>query len=567
MLNRTVLQYKIVEKLGAGGMGEIYKARDTRLNRFVALKMLPAAMSADPERRRRFVREAQAASALNHPNIITVYDIVSEVTDNADTQYMVVEYIDGKTLAELIPEHGLPVAQAMEYAGQMADALVAAHAAGIIHRDIKPANVMVGGTGLVKVLDFGLAKVAGWNPAEISDDASTLLQGAPTVEGTLMGTVNYMSPEQAEGKKVDARSDIFSFGALLYEMLTGQRAFLGSSAISTLSAVLRDDVRPMVESAPGVPPELEQIVLRCMRKKPDERFQSMRDVQAALVAFRRRTEFTSPPAAPPVVASRASQAPAIAAVMVLLLAVGAGYWWLNRPRTQAAVPVAEAPHSPPTVAAPARDGIMTNDTIVDMVAAGVPASLIISQIRASNTNFSLSGAEVIRLSKASVPPTVIEAMRNPLGAKAAATAAAAPPSAVNAAVVLADGIPIRLTLVANIPNDAPEGDVLEFTVADDVRAGEAVVIRKGAEATGAIVDAAKKKLLGMGGKMTFRLNTVDAVDGQKITIRTMPAKRKDGVTKSSVDSGVGTKSKDVAAVAGTAFIGYVDGAKAVMPGR
>src|SRR5580658_1966693 len=155
MVGTTVLQYQLLEKLGSGGMGDVYKAQDTRLNRFVAIKVLPAKMSADPERRRRFVQEAQAASALNHPNIITIYDIV----DDGDTQFMVVEYVDGKTLFELIPKEGLPVPQAIRYAAQMAEALNAAHAAGIIHRDLKPSNVMVTDGGLVKLLDFGLAKL------------------------------------------------------------------------------------------------------------------------------------------------------------------------------------------------------------------------------------------------------------------------------------------------------------------------------------------------------------------------------------------------------------------------
>ena len=564
MLNRTVLQYKIIEKLGAGGMGEIYKARDTRLNRFVAIKMLPAGMSADPERRRRFTQEAQAASALNHPNIITVYDIVSEVVDGGDTQFMVVEYISGKTLLELVPKNGLPASQAVDYAIRIADALSAAHAAGIIHRDIKPANVMVTGAGLVKVLDFGLAKID-WNPGEISDDASTLLHAPLTVEGSLMGTVNYMSPEQAEGKKVDARSDIFSFGAVFYEMLTGQRAFRGGSAISTLSAVLRDDVRPMVELTPGVPPELEQIVRTCLRKNPGERFQSMREVLAVLTAFKRQSEFSSmqnPPAvgdiAPrPPVARRSSGIPAISAVLVLLLALGAWYWWMTRPRP--AAPVAQTPHVLSVAPTPSPDAPLTNDNIVEMVEAKVAPSQIVSQIRASKTNFNLSAADLIRLTKAEVPASVIEAMRNPQ-AKVSSSVA-------NAPVVLADATPIHLTLTADISNKAAEGDAVLFSVAEDVRVTDAVVIRKGAAATGAIVDAAKKKFLGVGGKATFRLESVEAVDGQKVTIRTTSARRRDGLSKTTVDSGVGVKSKEVAAATGNTYTGYVDGAKALVVER
>jgi serine/threonine-protein kinase len=223
MVDRTVLQYQLVEKLGAGGMGEVYKARDTRLKRFVAMKVLPAGMSADPERRRRFVHEAQAASALNHPNIITIYDIVTD----GDIQYMVMEYVVGKTLLELIPKDGLRVPEAILYAAQMADALCVAHDAGIIHRDLKPANVMVGGSGLVKLLDFGLAKLIDRAPVDDNAETATRIEAPLTVEGGMLGTVNYMSPEQAEGRKLDARSDIFSFGAVLYEMLTGRCAFRG----------------------------------------------------------------------------------------------------------------------------------------------------------------------------------------------------------------------------------------------------------------------------------------------------------------------------------------------------
>src|ERR1700689_5256826 len=270
MVDRTVLQYKLVAKRGGGGMGEVYKARDTRLNRFVAMKVLPAAVSADPERPRRFVQEAQAASALNHPNIITIYDIVSD----GDTQFMVMEYVAGKTLLELTPKGGLTVPQVVQYAAQMAEALGVAHAAGIIHRDLKPANVMVTASGLVKLLDFGLAKLL--EPAPIDDTArtATRIEAPLTVEGSMMGTVNYMSPEQAEGKKLDAPSDIFSFGAVLYEMVTGQCAFRGNSGISTLSAVLRDDIQPIVDLAPDVPFELERVVQTCLRKDPEQRFQS-----------------------------------------------------------------------------------------------------------------------------------------------------------------------------------------------------------------------------------------------------------------------------------------------------
>ncbi len=288
MVGRSVGQYKFVEKLGAGGMGEIYKAQDTKLNRFVAIKVLPAAKSGDPERRKRFLQEAQAASSLNHPSIITIHDVLSE----GDTEFMVMEFVIGKTLNDTIPKGGLRVPQALKYALQMADALSAAHGAGIIHRDLKPANVMLNQSGLIKVLDFGLAKLTDRSPMGlIGEDEETMVASAPlTVEGAIMGTVSYMSPEQAQGMKVDARSDIFSFGALLYEMVTGLRAFEGETALTTLSAILRDDVRPMIDVAPDVPPQLETVIQRCLKKKEDDRYQSMREVQAALSLLKRDSD-------------------------------------------------------------------------------------------------------------------------------------------------------------------------------------------------------------------------------------------------------------------------------------
>jgi serine/threonine-protein kinase len=302
MLGKTILHYQLIDKIGAGGMGEIYKAQDSRLNRLVAVKILSPGMSTDPDRKRRFFQEAQAASALNHPNIITLYDIVSE----GDMQCIVMEYIGGRTLRDLTPSGGLPPAQALQYAAQIASALTAAHAAGIIHRDLKPSNIMVNTSGLIKVLDFGLAKWVDMGLSGQTGEQSTV-EAALTREGSIIGTVSYMSPEQAEGKRVDARSDIFSFGSVLYEMLTGKRAFEGRSGISTLSSILRDDVRPIYESAPDVPPLLEQIVLRCLHKEPAARWQSMKEIEGALLTLQRHLDpearFASPVsvgAAPPV---------------------------------------------------------------------------------------------------------------------------------------------------------------------------------------------------------------------------------------------------------------------------
>ena len=276
LAGRTLAHYRLVERIGAGGMGVVYRAEDTHLDRIVAIKVLPADAVADPERRRRFVQEAKAASALNHANIIHVYDIGS--ADGID--FIAMEYVSGKTLDQLIGPLGLPVDDAMKCAAQVAAALAAAHAAGIVHRDVKPANVMVTEKGLIKVLDFGLAKLM--ERDEGLGSATTLARPPLTEQGTIVGTVAYMSPEQAEGKRIDARSDIFSFGSVLYEMVTGRRAFAGDSTVGTLAAILRQEPTPIE----GIPPELEQIITRCLRKEPDRRIQHMDDVALALDELR-----------------------------------------------------------------------------------------------------------------------------------------------------------------------------------------------------------------------------------------------------------------------------------------
>src|SRR6476646_9274179 len=242
MIGRTILHYEIGEILGRGGMGVVYKARDTHLDRFVAIKVLPPEKVADPERKRRFVQEAKAASALNHPNIVHIYDIAE-----ADgIQFIAMEYVPGKTLDQIIGRKGLRLSEALKYAVQISDALAQAHAAGIIHRDLKPSNIMTNENGLVQVPDFGLAKLSETATSEFAETATIRAEEDPqTEEGTIVGTVAYMSPEQAEGKKVDARSDIFSFGSLLYEMITGRRAFQGQTKVSTLSAILNREPEPM----------------------------------------------------------------------------------------------------------------------------------------------------------------------------------------------------------------------------------------------------------------------------------------------------------------------------------
>jgi eukaryotic-like serine/threonine-protein kinase len=283
MTGRNLGHYQILSRLGEGGMGIVYKARDTHLDRFVAIKVLPPELVADPDRKRRFVQEAKAASALNHPNIITIHDIASE----NGRDFMVMEYVEGKSLDQLIPRRGLKLNLALNYAVQMADALAKAHSAGIIHRDLKPGNIMVTEEGLVKVLDFGLAKLTE-RPQTGKEESTGTLQ-PQTEEGMILGTVSYMSPEQAAGKPVDARSDIFSFGSVLYEMVTGQRAFQGDSKMSTLAAILDQEPKPAREIARTLPYDLEKIITRCLRKDVERRFQHMGDVKVELDELRHST--------------------------------------------------------------------------------------------------------------------------------------------------------------------------------------------------------------------------------------------------------------------------------------
>jgi Tol biopolymer transport system component/tRNA A-37 threonylcarbamoyl transferase component Bud32 len=279
---QSVGHYEILEKLGEGGMGIVYKARDTRLNRLVALKLLTTDKLDQENQLRRFGLEARTASALNHPNIITIFDICSEDA----TYFIAMEYVGGKTLDQVIPRKGMRVSEALKVAIQITDALSAAERAGIIHRDLKPSNIMVAESGLVKVLDFGLAKLA-----DTAAQDETVDDDLPrTVKGTILGTTSYMSPEQAEGKPLDSRSDIFSFGSVLYEMLTGRRAFGGETGVSTISSILRDEPQAVSRVARGIPRDLEQIVNRCLRKDPNRRFQTISDVRIALLELKEDSE-------------------------------------------------------------------------------------------------------------------------------------------------------------------------------------------------------------------------------------------------------------------------------------
>ncbi len=272
-------RYEILSLIGAGGMGEVYRARDVKLNRDVAIKVLPAALSADVDRLRRFEQEAQAVGALNHPNILAVYDVGT----HEGAPYVVSELLEGETLRQILADGGLPQRKAVNYASLIAHGIAAAHEKGIIHRDLKPDNIFVTKDEQVKILDFGLAKLV--QPAGdeiVRTDVDTRVQTEP---GKVMGTAGYMSPEQVRGQRVDHRSDIFSFGAVVYELLTGKQAFDGDSAVEKLNAILKNDPPEITQTDSRINPSLERIVRRCLEKKPERRFHSAHDLSFALEAL------------------------------------------------------------------------------------------------------------------------------------------------------------------------------------------------------------------------------------------------------------------------------------------
>ena len=330
MIGHSVAQYSIIEKLGEGGMGAVFRARDERLDRFIALKVLPADKMSDPERRRRFTQEAKSASALNHPNIVTIYDI-----NQADgVHFIAMEYVAGQTLDALIGRKGLPLNEALAFAIQIADGLGKAHAAGIVHRDLKPSNIMVTPDGLVKILDFGLAKlVENVEPSGNLGATMAMSRTPVTEEGVILGTVAYMSPEQAAGKSVDARSDIFTFGSVLYEMLTGRRAFEAETKASTLAAVIALDPTPPGVSAGRLSTEVERTIMRCLRKDPQRRWQNMTDLKVALQDLKEESESgkLSTPAAVPARSRRRTWLAAALTTPVVLAAGGVLVWLMLKP--------------------------------------------------------------------------------------------------------------------------------------------------------------------------------------------------------------------------------------------
>ena len=587
MEEKSVGQYRLIERLGSGGMGEVYRAQDQRLQRIVAVKLLS---SGDESRRRRFWQEAQAASALNHPNIVTVHDMVTE----HDAEYLVMEYVPGKTLAELIRPGGMPLKELLPIATQMAGALAAAHAAGIVHRDVKPANVMVAPSGLVKVLDFGLAKLAlPDNTSANSANATLTMAAAPlTVAGTILGTISYMSPEQAEGQPVDARSDVFSFGAVLYEMATGKLAFSGQSMVSTLTAILRDEPQPIPELKPGVPASLIEVVHRSLRKQPADRWQTMAEVHAELKRLNllydsqqltdapavEMPTTAAPTAAPPAPAASTPKSGLPrwipAAVFALFALVGGWWWWRQREPIPPPPPVLKEVAE----AKPAEDHSLTNASIIEMVSAKVPPNVIISHVRtAPATRFDASTQGLIDLAKAGVPEPVIREMSSrwkqaPAPPVAPTTGSIAPPGAVPAIVApkpatpgaasveLTDGRPLEIQLAADVPADPPPGTALKFTVKTPLVVAGMTVVPAGAPVTGEITEAARRRFRGE--KAMFALREV-TVGNLKLKVRA-GSSAKD--PRRLLENGSEGKSKTLAAAAGTAYLAYVDGNQS-LPGR
>src|SRR6266487_5752485 len=300
--------YKIIELIGSGGMGEVYRARDTRLLRDVALKVLPASFTNDPDRLRRFEQEARAVAALNHPNIVSVHDV-----GNANgVHYIVSELLEGETLRQRITASGMPARKAIDLATQMANGLAAAHEQDIVHRDLKPENVFITRSGRLKILDFGLAKLRRLPGTAETLDGVTVTE---TEAGQVMGTVGYMSPEQVNGDTADHRSDIFSFGSILYEMLNGERAFKRNTSAETMTAILNEDPPEFSIKSGAIAPALERIVRHCMEKQPGQRFQSAHDIAFDLESL---SSISGTSGAPAATKQKKWFRPAAAALLLML---------------------------------------------------------------------------------------------------------------------------------------------------------------------------------------------------------------------------------------------------------
>jgi serine/threonine protein kinase len=322
---QQLLHYRLIEKIGEGGMGVVWKAEDTKLGRQIALKVLPETMAADPERRARFEREARAVAALNHPNIVTLYSVEEADPSTSSGQavhFITMELVEGRTLTQLLPKNGFPLSRLLEIGIPLADAVSRAHRAGITHRDLKPDNIMIDVEGRLRVLDFGLAKLQ--EPAGTAQNTQAATVTSDTAEGRVLGTVAYMSPEQAEGKEVDARSDIFSLGTILYEMASGTRPFRGETTMSTLSAILKDQPFSITDLKPSLPRHAGRIIRRSLTKDPERRYQTALDLRNELEELKSEIDSgtSAAQARGTTSASRRSRIPMlIGAVVVTVIAV------------------------------------------------------------------------------------------------------------------------------------------------------------------------------------------------------------------------------------------------------
>jgi serine/threonine protein kinase len=389
LIGKMLSHYRVVAQLGKGGMGEVYRAEDTKLGREVALKVLPREMAGDPERLERFKREARTLAAVDHPNIVTIYSV-----DEADgVHFVTMGLVEGRTLGELIPRSGLDLAKFFELAIPLAEALAAAHSRSITHRDLKPANVMVDDEDRrVKVLDFGLAKLQ----ATTGDLDETLAQTmAMTQDGVVLGTLPYMSPEQAEGKDVDQRSDIFSLGIILYEMITGSRPFQGDNAARLLSSILTETPAPVLDIKGDLPRHLDRIARRCLAKNPKERFQTAQDVYTELKELAREVELgttatgVSPQAAAPLAISRRTAVIAAAVAVAVLGSLGL-YWSKGRSL------------APKGISSPA---MITSIVALPSVVNGLPEQEYLTDAVPSTLTTQLSGIENL---DTKLPPTSVE---------------------------------------------------------------------------------------------------------------------------------------------------------------
>ncbi len=408
MIGRSLGHYRITAAIGAGGMGEVYRATDTKLGREVAIKMLPAAVAQDAERLARFEREARSLATLNHPNIVTIYS----VEEAGDSRFLVMELVEGQGLDALIAAGGLPLPQFFEIGVPLADALSAAHGRGIVHRDLKPGNVMVTPEGRVKVLDFGLAKLEAADSDSDLTSTPTESRANLTSEGQVFGTVAYMSPEQTRGGKVDARSDVFSLGVVLYQMVTGERPFQGASAVDMISSILRDTPPSVTDRRGDLPPHLARILRRCLEKDPRDRYQTSRDVYNELRDL--RNEISSPP---PLTSSRAegtvapaaaSRAPAarkwLVPAAIATVALGIALYAARRSGLLRPAPAAPAePHAIQSIAVLPLDNY-SGDAGQDYFAEGMTDELTsalanISQLRV------ISRGSAMQFKGANRPPT------------------------------------------------------------------------------------------------------------------------------------------------------------------